>query len=179
MSLLSPGTPADVAASTAAAFRDAYGAEPAAVGRAPGRVNLIGEHTDYNAGTCLPVALVHATYAAVSPRSDNLVRVRSAQTDDQWQGEGIGPGEVTGWASYVAGVAWAMREAVETVAAGTGIVLLPMSVARLHHRKDVVSRPVVDLAPTSVALAWLVAKDDERAQRFVGVVRGRSARSSR
>jgi galactokinase len=111
VSLLSPGTPADLAASTAAAFRDAYGAEPAAVGRAPGRVNLIGEHTDYNAGTCLPVALAHATYAAVSPRSDNLVRVRSAQTDDEWQGEGIGPGEVTGWASYVAGVAWALREA--------------------------------------------------------------------
>ena len=50
------------------------------------------------------------------------------------------------------------REAVETVAAGTGIVILPMSVARLHHRKDVVSRPVVDLAPTSVALAWLVGE---------------------
>ncbi len=111
MSLLSPGTPADLAASTAAAFRDAYGATPAAVGRAPGRVNLIGEHTDYNAGTCLPVALAHATYAAVSPRADHLVRVRSAQTDDEWQGEGIGPGEVTGWASYVAGVAWALREA--------------------------------------------------------------------
>ena len=111
MSLLSPATPADLAASTAAAFRDAYGSEPAVVGRAPGRVNLIGEHTDYNAGTCLPVALAHATYAAVSPRSDDLVRVRSEQTDDEWQGEGIGPGEVTGWASYVAGVAWALREA--------------------------------------------------------------------
>ena len=111
MSLLSPGTPADLAASTVAAFRAAYGTEPAVVGRAPGRVNLIGEHTDYNSGTCLPVALAHATYAAVSPRSDDLVRVRSAQTDDEWQGEGIGPGEVTGWASYVAGVAWALREA--------------------------------------------------------------------
>ena len=109
MSLLSPGTPSDLAASTAAAFRDAYGSEPAVVGRAPGRVNLIGEHTDYNAGTCLPVALAHATYAAVSPRSDDLVRVRSAQADDEWQGEDIGPGEVTGWASYVAGVAWALR----------------------------------------------------------------------
>jgi galactokinase len=111
VSLLSPGTPADLAAATAAAFRDAYGAEPAVVGRAPGRVNLIGEHTDYNAGTCLPVALAHATYAAVSPRSDSVVRVRSAQADDEWQGEGIGPGEVIGWASYVAGVAWALREA--------------------------------------------------------------------
>ena len=70
-------------------------------------------------------------------------------------------------------------EAVETVAAGTGIAILPMSVARLHHRKDVVSRPVIDLAPTTVALAWLVERDDDRAQRFVGVVRGRTARSSR
>ena len=110
MSLLSPGDPADLVASTAAAFRAAYGTEPAVVARAPGRVNLIGEHTDYNAGTCLPVALPHATYAAVSPRTDTLVRVRSAQADDEWRGEGIGPGEVTGWASYVAGVAWALRE---------------------------------------------------------------------
>ncbi len=71
------------------------------------------------------------------------------------------------------------REAVETVAAGTGIAILPMSVARLHHRKDVVSRPVIDLAPTTVALAWLVERDDDRTQRFVGVVRGRTTRSSR
>ena len=71
------------------------------------------------------------------------------------------------------------REAMETVAAGTGIAILPMSVARLYHRKDVVHRPVTDLDPTTVALAWLVERDDERAQRFVGVVKGRTARSSR
>jgi DNA-binding transcriptional LysR family regulator len=71
------------------------------------------------------------------------------------------------------------REAVETVAAGTGIAILPMSVARLYHRKDLVHRPVLDLPPTTVALAWLRDRDDERAQRFVGVVRGRTARSSR
>jgi DNA-binding transcriptional LysR family regulator len=71
------------------------------------------------------------------------------------------------------------RDAVETVAAGTGIVILPMSVARLYHRKDTVHRPIDDLAPTTIALAWLVERDDERAQRFVGVVRGRSPRSSR
>ena len=111
MSLLSPGTPERACRVDGGGLPGGVRRRPAAVGRAPGRVNLIGEHTDYNAGTCLPVALPHATYAAVSPRSDNLVRVRSAQADDEWQGEGIGPGEVTGWASYVAGVAWALREA--------------------------------------------------------------------
>ena len=110
MAFLAPGRAGQMTDSVAAAFEDAYGSPPAVVGRAPGRVNLIGEHTDYNAGTCLPVALPHATYAAVSPRADRLVRVRSAQTDDEWSGRGIGPGEVKGWASYVAGVAWALRE---------------------------------------------------------------------
>src|SRR3954471_156855 len=102
--MLSAGDPEELAARTAAAFRTADGADPEVVGRAPGRVNLIGEHTDYNSGTCLPVALPHATYAAMSTRSDSVVRVRSAQADDEWRGEGIGPGEVSGWASYVAGV---------------------------------------------------------------------------
>ncbi len=109
MTLLDPGEPARLAGATAEAFRAAYGAAPAVVARAPGRVNLIGEHTDYNAGLCLPVALPHATYAAVAPRADRLVRLRSAQTDEAWEGELVGPGEVSGWASYAAGVVWAMR----------------------------------------------------------------------
>ena len=69
--------------------------------------------------------------------------------------------------------------AVEAVAAGTGVVVLPMSVARLHHRKDVVHRPVRGLPPTTIALVWLVERDDEHTQAFVGVVRGRTPRSSR
>lgn len=71
------------------------------------------------------------------------------------------------------------REAVETVAAGTGIVILPLSVARLHHRKDVVHRPVLDLPKTKVGLAWPVQLDDERVETFIGVVRGRTVNSSR
>jgi DNA-binding transcriptional LysR family regulator len=70
-------------------------------------------------------------------------------------------------------------EAVEVAAAGTAVVVLPMSVARLHHRKDVVAVRVLGLPETEVGLAWLVARDDERTQEFVGVVRGRTARSSR
>ena len=71
------------------------------------------------------------------------------------------------------------KEAIEVVSSGTGILLVPTSVARLHHRKDVVHRPVSDLPPTKVGLAWPVAHDSDRLQRFVGVVRGRSVNSSR
>jgi DNA-binding transcriptional LysR family regulator len=70
-------------------------------------------------------------------------------------------------------------ESVETVAAGTGVLVVPMSVARLHHRKDVTYRTVTDLEPTTVGLAWLIDNDDPRVQTFIGIVRGRSERSSR
>jgi DNA-binding transcriptional LysR family regulator len=72
-----------------------------------------------------------------------------------------------------------LRDVIATVAAGTGVVVMPMSVARLHHRKDVTYRPVSDLAPTTVGLAWRADDDDERVQTFIGIVRGRTARSSR
>lgn len=71
------------------------------------------------------------------------------------------------------------REAIEVVAAGGGVAIVPMSVARLFSRKDVAARPVTDLPPTTVGLAWLVDRDDADTQEFVGVVRGRTANSSR
>jgi len=71
------------------------------------------------------------------------------------------------------------QDAIETVAAGTGIVLVPLSVARLHQRKDVVHRVVTDLAPSTIALVWLRDRDDETTQAFVGVVKGRTANTSR
>jgi hypothetical protein len=54
-----------------------------------------------------------------------------------------------------------------------------MSVARLHHRKDLTYRIVADLPPTTVGLAWRIDDEDERVQTFIGIVRGRTARSSR
>ncbi|WP_299931580.1 LysR family substrate-binding domain-containing protein [uncultured Nocardioides sp.] len=71
------------------------------------------------------------------------------------------------------------REAIETVAAGTGIVVVPMSVARLHQRKDVVTRVVTDLEPSAIALVWRIDRDDEVTQTFVGVTKGRTANTSR
>ena len=63
--------------------------------------------------------------------------------------------------------------------AGTGVVILPMSVARLHQRKDVVSRVVSDLDPTTIALVWRLERDDDVTQAFVGVTKGRTANTSR
>lgn len=89
----------------------------------------------------------------------------------------------SGWRPAADQMTWppmSEKDAIETVAAGTGIALVPMSVARLHHRKDVVHRPVVDLEPTKIGLAWLVESDsDERVQAFIGIVRGRTSNSSR
>jgi DNA-binding transcriptional LysR family regulator len=88
----------------------------------------------------------------------------------------------SGWRPASAQLAWppmAEREAIRTVASGTGIVLVPMSVARLYHRTDVVQREVTDLPPSTVALVWLRDHDDDRTQAFVGIVKGRTAKTSR
>lgn len=69
--------------------------------------------------------------------------------------------------------------AIETVAAGSGYLVVPMSLARLHSRKDVEHRPVTDVEGSAVGLVWLRSNEDPDTQGFVGIVRGRTARSSR
>jgi DNA-binding transcriptional LysR family regulator len=114
--------------------------------------------------------------------SDHLVAAAESVTLDDLADEQLVLPHASGWLPAVEQLTWppmTEREAIETVAAGTGIAIVPMSVARLHHRKDVVHREVTDLPPTTVALVWLRERDDDTAQAFVGVVRGRTANSSR
>jgi DNA-binding transcriptional LysR family regulator len=76
-----------------------------------------------------------------------------------------------------------VKQAVETVAAGTGMIIVPMSLARLHHRKDIAHRPVTGVDESPVGLAWLRPAsgeaDDPDIEAFIGIIRGRTARSSR
>jgi galactokinase len=94
-------------------FRRTFDADPVGVWSAPGRVNLIGEHTDYNEGLCLPIALPQRTFAAVRPRTDDVLRMVSAQSEGVVEVSlaDVGPGRPSGWAAYVAGVPWALRKA--------------------------------------------------------------------
>ncbi|WP_270886340.1 galactokinase [Pedococcus sp. 5OH_020] len=98
-------------------FEETFGGRPSGVWSAPGRVNLIGEHTDYNAGLCLPIALPHRTYAALAPREDRLLRVVSAQGDGvvEVSLDDVAAGRPAGWAAYVAGVPWSLERAGRTV----------------------------------------------------------------
>ncbi|MGY1617706.1 galactokinase [Geodermatophilus sp. SYSU D00691] len=103
------------ARAAAEAFRARFGGEPAGVWAAPGRVNVIGEHTDYNGGFVLPVALPHTTRAAVAPRTDGAVAFSSLQQPEDDVVVPIAelaPGNPRGWAGYPAGVVHELRDAV-------------------------------------------------------------------
>lgn len=114
---------------TAAAFAAVYGAAPTGTWAAPGRVNLIGEHTDYNDGFVMPLALPHTTLAAASARTDGVLRLHSGGADGgivELRVDELRPAPQAGWAAYPAGVVWAMREAG-----------LPVGGADLHYDSTV------------------------------------------
>jgi DNA-binding transcriptional LysR family regulator len=120
--------------------------------------------------------------AVVVVGKDHLVTVAEEVTTHDLADEQLVLPHASGWTPQALQLDYppmSVREAVEVVAGGTGILIVPMSVARLHHRRDVTFRPVTDLPATKVGLAWLVENDDPRIQDFIGIVRGRTERSSR
>ena len=103
------------------AFTTIVGRPPSGVWLAPGRINLIGEHTDYNGGFVLPFALPQAALLAASPRDDGRWRFVSLDLDSTVETSELVPGE-KGWHSYLAGVFWALRQAGHDVG-GADLVL--------------------------------------------------------
>jgi galactokinase len=95
------------------AFSERFGGEPEGVWAAPGRVNVIGEHTDYNDGYVLPIALPHTTRAAVGRRTDGRIALASLQGDREiveLAVDELVPGRPGGWAGYPAGVVEGLRD---------------------------------------------------------------------
>ena len=105
------------------AFRDRTGRQPAGVWAAPGRVNLIGEHTDYNDGYVMPFALAQRVLIAAAPRDDGTWSVTSLNNDSTkiFFAAELEPG-MAGWQAYVAGVVWAVQEAGHRVS-GADLIL--------------------------------------------------------
>jgi galactokinase len=104
----------------AALFRSRFAAEPVGVWSAPGRVNLIGEHTDYNDGLVLPFAIEARARIALGPAHDGRFAVVSAQRRGatvRVRPEDLLPGSpvTAGWAAYPLGVLWSLRQAGHTV----------------------------------------------------------------
>ena len=100
-------------------FTERFGQAPALVVRAPGRVNLIGEHTDYNDGFVLPLAIDRAAWIALRPRGDCRVNVYSIDYQEAREFDIAGlKHEKAGWIEYLKGVAWCLQDAGMNLRAG-------------------------------------------------------------
>jgi DNA-binding transcriptional LysR family regulator len=131
------------------------------------------------------IPLYTETTVAVAPKDHVLTAVDEARLDDLVDEIVLRPRDDTlPWPGDLPGHSPAFEatttaEAIELVAAGVGLLVLPQSLARLHHRRDLTHRPVTDAPQSSVVLTWPDADNTELMEEFIGIVRGRTAHSSR
>src|SRR5690606_439567 len=106
-------------------FTSAFGVDAAGLWSAPGRVNLIGEHTDYNDGFVLPFAINRRTVVALGLREDRMLRIASSYADEiaEIDLSQLSPERLHGWSAYPLGVAWALGEFGADLAAVPGVDL--------------------------------------------------------
>ena len=104
-------------------FREKFSGDPRWITQSPGRVNIIGEHTDYNDGFVLPMAINYSTWVALQPRQDRHVHITALDMGEELEfdldqfekGEG-------GWREYITGVAWALGEAGHKLKGWEGVI---------------------------------------------------------
>ena len=128
----------------------------------------------YTEATVVMVPKDHVFSVAEEVTPDDLADETVIRPDDDLVGWADAPGT-----PFTGGDVPTTADAVELVAAGVGVLLLPQSVARLHQRRGLTARPVVDSPGSAIGLAWLVDAEDDLTQEFIGIVRGRTAGSSR
>ena len=170
---------APAAQDLSARFEHEFGSAPDGVWQAPGRVNLIGEHTDYNEGFVLPFAIDRTARVAVAARRDSTVRLLSTYGD---QGvvstalDSLQPGKAKGWPKYPLGVMWALRERGIT---GPGLDLLLDSNVPLgaglsssHAIECAVVTALNDLTGAGLAAQDMVLATQRAENDFVGAPTG-------
>lgn len=104
-------------------FKRRFGALPLSVVRAPGRVNLIGEHTDYNEGFVMPMAIDRASWIAFRPRVDRKVSLYSINHQECAEFDLDAMDKGKGWQEYPKGVAWALMNADVALSGWEGTVI--------------------------------------------------------
>lgn len=156
------------------AFREEFDGEAQVVARAPGRVNLIGEHTDYNEGFVLPVAIEPATWIAARPRDDRRVRLRSLEFSQttQFDLSDLQPGNQP-WAEYVKGVAWSLEASGFRLCGWEGVMRGEVPIGAGLSSSASVEMAVARIFAAVSDLAWDAAVFARLAQRaeneWVGV----------
>ena len=147
-------------------FRQIFGGVPSGVARGPGRVNLIGEHTDYNQGFVLPMAIDLAVEIAFRRRDDRRICVRSMDFAEQADFE---LGDLTamrsGWPAYVAGVAWALQEDRCRLAGWEGVIRSDVPVGSGLSSSAALQMAVARVFAAVSGLTWDPARMARRVQR--------------
>ncbi|HEX2340630.1 MAG TPA: galactokinase [Vicinamibacterales bacterium] len=143
----------------AARFRERFGCD-ARIYRAPGRVNLIGEHTDYNEGFVLPAALNLATWVAASPRTDGRLVAQSEHLGDsrEWDLREAEPSPARHWSDYIAGVAVMLQRAGYPVEGATLLIASDVPIG-----SGLSSSAALEVA-TALALLDLAGRDIDRTE---------------
>ena len=157
-------------------FTTKHGREPSGLVRSPGRINLIGDHTDYTGGLVLPMAIDRAIWVAFRPREDRVVRVRSeAFVDDVLIDlDELARGQ--GWGEYVKGVAWALEQSGNRLQGWDGVVTSDVAMAAGLSSSGALVVAIVAVFSQVADLGWDPASFSEIAQRaeneWVGVRSG-------
>jgi galactokinase len=163
-----------VAESVISAYRARHGSRPAFVVRAPGRVNLIGEHTDYNDGFVLPMAIDRAVWIALEPRADRTVEVQSLEMGETAAADlDRLQRDERGWFAYIQGVAWALAEAGYRLAGWQGVVAGDVPIGAGLSSSAALEMAVARAFAAAAGLDWHpveMAKVGQRAENaWVGV----------
>jgi galactokinase len=157
-------------------FTTKYGREPSGLARSPGRVNLIGDHTDYTGGLVLPAAIDRAIWVAFRPREDRVVRVRSEAFVDDVSIDLDEMARSQGWGEYVKGVAWALEQSGNRLRGWNGVITSDIPMAAGLSSSGALTVAIVAVFSHVADLGWDPASFAEIAQRaeneWVGVHSG-------